>query len=482
MSVEKHTLLNLVGSLWPILLSLVTIPIYLQLIGFERYGVLAIIWIFVGYFGLFDFGLGRATAKIIAEFSVSRPHDLCVTLLTAIVINLILGLVGGLVIWTTAEYLFAEFFKISPSFEDEINASLPMLALILPMMTVTGVLNGFLIGIEKFKVLNIASILSSSLTQIAPLAIAYYVEETLPYLVFAIVASRFFTIVGLLQQCNKILTLKSHVIFSKEIGWRLFGFGKWVTVSSFISPIMTSFDRILIGGVLGPKSLTAYTIPYQLAERSSLLANALSTSLLPRLSILDDRSAIKLMSQGMISVSLYMTPAIIIGIALVEPFLGYWISSDFSNDSGLVAKILLLSFWVNSIARIPVVYLQGKGRPDLIAKCHILEILPYLILLKYGLAHFGLMGAALAFLVRVLFDLCFMAYVSNYFVDSIRIWFSPFLLIVISLTMTLISISPVVKLSLAFIVLCLTVKYLKNNAPNNLISLKSFLKKNGSLE
>lgn len=482
MSVKKNTILNLIGSLWPILLSLVTIPIYLQLIGFERYGVLAIIWIFVGYFGLFDFGLGRATAKIIAEFSVSRPHDLCVTLLTAIVINFILGLVGGLFIWSIAEHLFAEFFKIPPSFDDEINASLPMLAIILPIMTVTGVLNGFLIGMEKFKILNIASILSSSLTQIAPLAIAYYVEEALPYLLFAIIASRILTILGLLQQCNRILNLKSAVIFSKEIGWRLFGFGKWVTVSSLISPIMTSFDRLLIGSMLGPKLLTAYTIPYQLAERSSLLANALSTSLLPRLSMVDDRSAIKIMSQGMISLSLYMTPAVIIGISFMEPFLGYWISPEFANDSSLVAKILLLSFWVNSIARIPIVYLQGKGRPDLVAKCHILEILPYLILLKYGLAHFGMVGAALVFLVRVLFDLCFISYVSSYFVDSVRIWVFPFTLILISITITLISVSPLVKVGLAFTVLCLTVKYLINNAKHNLLSLKFIFNKNGRLE
>ena len=112
MAVVKHTLQNVSGALLPILLSLVTIPIYLNVIGQERYGVLAIIWIFVGYFGLFDFGLGRATAKIISEYSVKRHEDLTTTLFTALVINGFIGVLGGVVIWASAEYLFAGFFNI----------------------------------------------------------------------------------------------------------------------------------------------------------------------------------------------------------------------------------------------------------------------------------------------------------------------------------------------------------------------------------
>src|ERR1700722_565882 len=111
-SLSRHAGYNLVGSLIPIILSLITVPIYLKLVGAERFGVLSIAWLLLGYFGLFDLGLGRATAFRIAALRDAHPDARANTFLAALAVNCGLGLIGGLVLWGAADYFFSHVFKV----------------------------------------------------------------------------------------------------------------------------------------------------------------------------------------------------------------------------------------------------------------------------------------------------------------------------------------------------------------------------------
>ena len=104
MSIKKHTAYNLLGALLPLGLSLVTIPLYISWIGEARYGVLAVAWLLLGYFGLFDLGLGRATAQRIAALGDASSEKMSSTFWTALSMNVSLGVLGGLIIWPVANY------------------------------------------------------------------------------------------------------------------------------------------------------------------------------------------------------------------------------------------------------------------------------------------------------------------------------------------------------------------------------------------
>src|ERR1700742_4754765 len=100
------------GSVLPIALSLVTVPLYLKLIGPERYGVLAIAWLLLGYFGLFDLGLGRATSFRVAQLHSGTRQQRADTFWSALVVNLFMGVIGGLALWVASRYFFGALFKV----------------------------------------------------------------------------------------------------------------------------------------------------------------------------------------------------------------------------------------------------------------------------------------------------------------------------------------------------------------------------------
>ena len=95
MSIARHTAYNVVGALVPLVVSLITVPLYLKVISIERYGILSICWLLLGYFGLFELGLGPATAQRIASYPADAANARNELLWNAITLSLGDGAVGG---------------------------------------------------------------------------------------------------------------------------------------------------------------------------------------------------------------------------------------------------------------------------------------------------------------------------------------------------------------------------------------------------
>ena len=79
----------------PVLAAVVAIPILVHRLGADRFGVLTISWAIAGYFGLFDFGLGRALTKAMAqELSLGRDARAAELFWTALAMMLAFGVVS----------------------------------------------------------------------------------------------------------------------------------------------------------------------------------------------------------------------------------------------------------------------------------------------------------------------------------------------------------------------------------------------------
>ena len=70
--------LNVGGMVLPMLVGVLTVPGLLQRLGQEKFGVLALGWALVGYFGFLDLGMGRALTQYLAsadQAGVSRQEQ-----------------------------------------------------------------------------------------------------------------------------------------------------------------------------------------------------------------------------------------------------------------------------------------------------------------------------------------------------------------------------------------------------------------------
>ena len=433
MSIRKHTAYNLAGALLPLGVSLVTIPLYINLIGDARYGVLAIAWLLLGYFGLFDLGLGAATAQRIAALGDGSLRRRAETFWTALAMNSGLGMIGGLVVWPVAIYYFGKVFSVDEALRPELAAAIPWLILAVPLATLSGVLTGALHGRAQFLELNIISVASSVLIQLVPLAVVWLHGPDLAWLLPSVILARVFILMMLFWRCRIHVFQGQPRSISRSQAKGLLQYGGWVTVTSLVGPIMVILDRFVIGATLGAKAVTYYTVPFQLAERSAMLPSALSSALFPRLAVSGTAEARQLAVTAIQSLAVVMTPLMLVGVLLIEPFLRWWLNPEFATHAGLTGQILLLGFWINSFARVPYGQLQAAGRPDVVAKCHVAELVPYLALLYVGLHFWGLPGAALAFGLRAFADCVLLLWFAGTIRVGAVVLFAPLLLLLAGL-------------------------------------------------
>jgi len=73
-SLARNSVFNLLGQGIPFLAALVAIPPLIRGLGTDRFGVLTLAWMVIGYFSLFDLGLGRALTQVVAE-RISAGRD-----------------------------------------------------------------------------------------------------------------------------------------------------------------------------------------------------------------------------------------------------------------------------------------------------------------------------------------------------------------------------------------------------------------------
>jgi O-antigen/teichoic acid export membrane protein len=425
MTIRRNTIYNLIGQVLPIGVSMVTIPIYLNVIGEARYGVLAVAWLLLGYFGLFDLGLSRATAQHIAALRDARPSERAQIFWTALSLNVGLGVLGGLLIWPIASYFFGNVFKIEDALHPEMQAAVPWLILAVPLATLSGVLTGGLQGRERFLELNLISVTGTVLFQFFPLAAAMLYGANLGVVLPAALLARLCTLLVLFYRCRQNITLGHSVSFVRSKAMSLLHFGGWVTISSIVGPLMTILDRFIIGSMIGAKAVTYYTIPYQLGERSTMASSSLTSALFPRLSAASDEDRLRLANESLRVIVVIMLPVMVAAILIVRPFFSWWINPDFANQSANIAAILLIGFFVNSLAFTPSAKLQAKKRPDLNAKCHMAEVIPYLALLYFGLKYFGLIGAAIVFSLRVTADYFLLSWLAGMHKNALKVLLSP---------------------------------------------------------
>ena len=410
MSDLKHILKNagwnFGGNFVPLVAAAVFIPFIIAKVGADRFGFLSLAWVLIGYFSLFDLGLGRALTKMIAERrDTPKAYEIQSLATTGTILISILGVIGGLLIAACAIISFTIFHFFSSEIYSEVRNSTFLIAVGIPFVVTTAAMRGVLEGVQAFRELNVIRAPAGILCFAAP-ALSSLFSPRLDLAILGLVVTRMFILLAYVRPCLSHVQFRLGLVDFKYAPSML-RFGGWLTLSSIIGPIIVYIDRFVIGAALSFSAITYYSIPFDIVSRILIVPISLATAMFPALISINHLrpDGAKMLQRKTIHLTLIVSLSLcIIGAVVARLGLNFWLGQAFADNSTIVFQLLLPGLIFNSIAQIPLMAMYGRGLSRPVALLHATELVPYIFLLWMLCKIFGIAGAAMAWSIRAAFD------------------------------------------------------------------------------
>ncbi len=406
----KYFMFSVLGPGLPMVLALFTVPLLIQKLGIERYALLNLAWLILGYFTLFDLGLGRAAVRLFAEkVSLRDIPAIRSVYFTTFIVSIIVGIGLGVGFGLFSDFFVSRFFKIGETLQAEAHDEIFCLAFAIPFVALTSIFRGFLEVEQKFLLSNILQAVIGVLTYLAPISIVYF-RNSVVWIVGIMVLVRILIFLVYFFLSFSALPDEPSInskTFDLKILKQLLKMGSWVTVSNLIGPIITYADRMLIGSIISLGAVAYYSTPYDLITRVWIITGALNQVLFPAFS--------SLAISNLKEVNELYTFALKVALTLVFPILAIvscfakegmslWVGTAFAEQSYLILQIFCIGIFLNVLAQISFIYLQSRDRADLPAKFHLVELGFFIGGVYLAAKYFGLIGVAAVWSLRMLLD------------------------------------------------------------------------------
>ncbi|MBW9266144.1 MAG: flippase [Candidatus Thiodiazotropha sp. (ex. Lucinisca nassula)] len=408
----KNVVWNLLSIIVPFLVAIITIPILIDGIGKDRFGLLAISWMFVGYFSLFDFGLGRALTVLVAKcLGEHQYHKIPGLVWTAMILMTVLGVIGFVVIFWLTPWLVGSVLKVPSELQQETLKAFYLLSVSIPFVIITVGLRGVIAAYQQFKLLTAIRIPMGIFTFVGPVAVLPFSTSLYP-IVAVLVAGRFIAVLAHFMLMFRIVPeVRQHYRIDPGQLRPLFGFGGWMTVSNIVVPLMVSMDRFVIGAVLSVTAVAFYTTPYEIVFRLMVIPTAFVAVLLPAQSTTlaieqgqDRKYSAELFNKGLSYIFIALFPLLLVISVFSFDGLKLWVGEEFADNGYQVMQWLAVGVLFYGLSLVPFSLVQSAGHPDWSAKLHLLELPIYLAGLWWALSHYGILGAALVWTLRAWLD------------------------------------------------------------------------------
>ncbi len=443
MSLKRNIIVNTASQLYVALICIAIVPLYIEYMGAEAYGLVGFFAMLQAWFLLLDMGLtptmARETARFHGGSTAATDYRRFVRSLEGLFI--LVALVGGGGIYAASGYVADDWLQSSHLPSAEIFSSIQLIAVIVAFRWMCGLYRGAITGAERLVWLGGFNASIATLRFVGVLPVLHFIGVT-PTLFFKYqLCVAVVELVGLMVMAYRLLPQiprGERVIFTWAPLRATLKFSLSIAAVTSIWVVVTQMDKLLLSKLLPLAEYGYFTLAVLVASGILVISGAISSAIMPRLVKLeaqgDQAGLIRIYRQATQLVAIIVSAASLTVAFCAEPLLWAW-----TGDKVLVeqaAPILALYALGNGIMAVSAFpyylqYAKGDLRLHLIGNIGFVTLLvPALI---WAVDKYSGVGAGYVWLlVNIIYFVVWVPVVHHKFAPGLNLgWFSRDTLLII---------------------------------------------------
>lgn len=380
------------------------LPLYIQYIGIEAYGLIGLFAVLQAFLGLLDMGMTPTLNREMARFAsgahtVQSIRDLLRSL------ELVCYGFAALIafsIWAISGYLASSWLKSDQLSTDVVAQALAVMALVVALRFCEGIYRGSLLGLQQQVWFNGANALLSTLRYGGAGVVLAWVSPTIEaYFLWQAIISLVTLAVFATKLYHTLPKAASPAKFRRTALTEIWRFAGAMMGLTFLAIMSKQIDKVMLSNLLTLENYGYYIFAAIVAGVISIIVGPVTLALYPRMTelatCLEQERLVRIYHQGAQLVTVLIAPATMLLICFPYGVIYMW-----SGNTGLaehvapILSVLVIGTFLNGLLWMPHHFQLAHGWTSLALKVNIIAVSILVPTIIFIVPKYGVVGAAWA--------------------------------------------------------------------------------------
>lgn len=401
-SLRKNVAANYLGQGWRVLMALAFVPLYIQYLGIEAYGLIGIFAMLQAWLNLLDMGMKPALGREMARFTggVHDAQSIWDLLRSIEFIAAAIALLITIGVWTASGWLARDWVSPERLPVESVAHAIALMGAVIALHFVESIYTSSIAGLQRQVIQNVVGSVMATARGLGAVGILMWVSPTISaFFVWQGVISLLTVAVSAAVVYHILPTPPRPARFSMPALIGIWRYAAGMVGITVLALLLTQVDKVLLSRLLSLEAFGYYALAGVVASVLPRLTGPITSAFYPRFTELaarDDDSALRVVyHQGAQLVTVLMGAGAVMLMLWGDRALLLWTSDeDLTRQVAPLLTVLTLGMLMNALVWIPYQLQLAHGWTSLTVKVNSVAVGILVPAIIWVVPIYGAIGAA----------------------------------------------------------------------------------------